>query len=645
MHKSIKYTFYFLSLASLLTYLILTTNLGYIITHEQAKSIPESDVKNQPPEGIFTALQVTDMHLSVYTHTERIQHFQAIFKLFENVTSSEQQQNLPPNSTNQTQKNSSQASSSFYENGLKINSHSINQNFPINLILITGDMTDGRAKNYYQGQQIELEWRSYNQTITKLLSQTGNRLPVIDLRGNHDVYGSFNSTLYQKYGISGVEFEINRFMIDSNQTLISTGAESQSQSCFDFFPIDAVPLPGVSRPLNFIGYVKPDLASALEKYNPNACSLNIFYSHYPMSTIYGIQHKVAMSEKANLFLSGHLHEATNASPRNLHARSLIPKISELYAMHRFGQFYLPEFELGDFRDHRRFRLITINNGIFNFKDFDYSDEIEAKLIVSIINPQKSWQAIPRKSINNVNATSYSQNSNFIQLAVYGMNITQHCIDSMQVADRNDSAATAELVSISGQNQGPNFAGPYGLVRMIYQIYWDPKSLTKPKNLEFIASCYQNQVKSLSDTDATMFYPAGEKSQDLNSYTSFAAKLVLLSNFCVGSVVTFFLLNLACLTYLFSIYRKHFVIKNSPRRIKLWYALLIFNVWLMLGPWFFGKFIDQRIKYDPVKNRNVLDTDSDNIYGILFSFGMVLVNWQKNLWSGEMVTGGGQIFLF
>lgn len=64
-------------------------------------------------------------------------------------------------------------------------------------------------------------------------------------------------------------------------------------------------------------------------------------------------------------------------------------------MHRFEQ-PLAEFELGDWRDHRRARLITFDHGLFNFEDFDYEDSEKGKLVVSVTNPKPKAQYLSGK---------------------------------------------------------------------------------------------------------------------------------------------------------------------------------------------------------------------------------------------------------
>lgn len=73
---------------------------------------------------------------------------------------------------------------------------------PLDLLLITGDLTDGRGRNYVQGKQNEQEWKYYREAVLKS-NITDSGIPVVDILGNHDVYGALDSHFYKKYSFSG----------------------------------------------------------------------------------------------------------------------------------------------------------------------------------------------------------------------------------------------------------------------------------------------------------------------------------------------------------------------------------------------------------------------------------------------------------
>ena len=46
--------------------------------------------------------------------------------------------------------------------------------------------------------------------------------------------------------------------------------------------------------------------------------------------------------------------------------------------------------------------MTIDNGLFNFRDFDYKDGEDSKLVVMITNPKNSWQSISGRAEEEYN---------------------------------------------------------------------------------------------------------------------------------------------------------------------------------------------------------------------------------------------------
>nr|CAB3475075.1 unnamed protein product [Digitaria exilis] len=75
------------------------------------------------------------------------------------------------------------------------------------LVLITGDLTDGKSKDLLTMKQNEVEWVEYESTLNDIIQIS--RLPrsiFYDLRGNHDSFGVPESggdyDFYQKYSIN-----------------------------------------------------------------------------------------------------------------------------------------------------------------------------------------------------------------------------------------------------------------------------------------------------------------------------------------------------------------------------------------------------------------------------------------------------------
>ncbi|PNX74933.1 metallophosphoesterase at3g03305-like protein [Trifolium pratense] len=121
------------------------------------------DVKGNP-DSVIWVVQLSDLHFSVH-HPNRAQHF----------------------------------------NDLVAPSLSI---INPSLVLITGDLTDGKSKDLLTMKQNEDEWVEYRNVMDNVIERSGLQKSLFyDLRGNHDSFGvpviggSFD--FFSKYSING----------------------------------------------------------------------------------------------------------------------------------------------------------------------------------------------------------------------------------------------------------------------------------------------------------------------------------------------------------------------------------------------------------------------------------------------------------
>jgi len=429
-------------------------------------------------------------------------------------------------------------------------------------------LTDGRDKNYVKGRQIEYEWKIY-QNLTNILQNSS--IPVLDIRGNHDVYGSKNSSFYQKYGSSKIGNAVHSF---------SFGSESL---CYDYLPVDCAPLPGVGRPLNFVGYCNETIAF-LKNYT-TSCNFTTIYGHYPLSSIKGRHVKELIAKKGNVYLSGHYHQY------------IAPK---MYGMHRFKHHPIAEFEISDWRDHRWIRIITLDDGIFGFRDIQYADGEEKKVVAHILSPKGT----DRMLIGN-EPVDRSIESEFIHLAVYVFNSTETC------SVRNGAGVFLKggLVETKGDRS---------FRREIY-IFEFVKSAWPNSTIKFDVVC-----GNISATDSVTFVAdVASAVSTMNENASWFVKIGLLTNIPIVAGFLFYLGIIFTLSILF-IMKKQFSANQD-----LWKLLVYYGFWLALGPWFFGKMIEQRSIVDG-RNFDQDDPSDSPTYGIMFAFGIVIFDSDTNL---------------
>lgn len=114
------------------------------------------------------------------------------------------------------------------------------------VVLVSGDITDGKTPNHVGSKQYEFEWKTYN-TIVKEYN-SNEKIAWLDIRGNHDNFDvpSIDSSqnLFKKYGFTGSKYS-RSYMIEVND----------GNDRYSFIAVDASLDPGPRRPFNFFGYL------------------------------------------------------------------------------------------------------------------------------------------------------------------------------------------------------------------------------------------------------------------------------------------------------------------------------------------------------------------------------------------------------
>ncbi|PVV05206.1 hypothetical protein BB560_000277 [Smittium megazygosporum] len=221
-------------------------------------------------------------------------------------------------------------------------------------LFITGDLTDGKDKNKIGSQQYLEEWVAYNNALKNFgLLERDNGEFLFDQRGNHDCFNipSWNSSLnyYSEYSAT----KSQGYVLKTNL--------GYAQYCF--VASDACPKAGITRPMNFFGYLTAKDIEKLENQIKSDCknSDHIFMlNHYPVGiTKYGTSISSnfdSLSSHISVYLCGHLHYLLFGLGKNLKYLHSAPN-------HQFL-----ELELGDLKDNAVYRVYAIDNNIISFAD-------------------------------------------------------------------------------------------------------------------------------------------------------------------------------------------------------------------------------------------------------------------------------------
>ncbi|CAF0776147.1 unnamed protein product [Adineta steineri] len=241
--------------------------------------------------------------------------------------------------------------------------------------VVSGDLVHNRDHTFGSAQYKE-EWNIYKNILMR--TNVTQHTQWLDMRGNHDAFNDPNPESDQSF-----------YRIYSNQGPLHKGSyqytiKTNDNDTYSFVGLDMCPRPGAGRPFNFLGIIPTDEMNNIKDLSQQTKTSNttIFFGHYPLAFTYS---KGLMELMAHgiVYLNGHLHSG----------------IKHLYARHSDG---LLELELGDWKDNRRFRLITIDSGILSFEDFRFDQTIYAV----ISNPKAAKFKTPREPLERLSQSTH-----------------------------------------------------------------------------------------------------------------------------------------------------------------------------------------------------------------------------------------------
>ncbi|ONM35746.1 putative metallophosphoesterase [Zea mays] len=266
------------------------------------------------------------------------------------------------------------------------------------LVLITGDLTDGKSKDLLTMKQNEVEWVEYESTMKEIIENS--KLPrriFYDMRGNHDSFGVPASgedyDFYSKYSINA---KLRRQGRVQSITLENSGRKHL------FVGFDSTMEIGLRGPTNLFGHPTDkqmiELDQALSQWNTDFDKVpvtKIAFGHFPLSfsalTESGKSIKdVFLKQSLAAYLCGHLHTRFGKNLKRYYHRAVQePSLSEHYYQHNMHQgdafqgnkencseeaSHVEEFwewEMGDWRKSRSMRILAIDDGYVSYTDIDF----------------------------------------------------------------------------------------------------------------------------------------------------------------------------------------------------------------------------------------------------------------------------------
>ncbi|CAH8480334.1 unnamed protein product [Schistosoma turkestanicum] len=246
------------------------------------------------------------------------------------------------------------------------------------LVIASGDITDGMGKMLSLSSQNLEEWKDYS----SLLKQSGvlKLTKWLDVRGNHDCFDVPSS------GGDGDYY--SQFGVHSRPPLKSQISKlTKPYGQYSFISVDLTPDPGIKWPFNFFGSFNLNVMEQLLKSIDEAKDSNqtFIFGHHPTSTVVSsdLDLRSVIGDSAFAYLCGHLH--------TLHGMA-----KNMYFLQPQGFW---EWELGDWRASRYYRIVAVDNDLVSFVDVTKSSPNGSNgewPIVLITNPKNANFVLQKK---------------------------------------------------------------------------------------------------------------------------------------------------------------------------------------------------------------------------------------------------------
>ncbi|KAI3762297.1 hypothetical protein L1987_52722 [Smallanthus sonchifolius] len=259
------------------------------------------------------------------------------------------------------------------------------------LVLITGDLTDGKSKDHLVMKQNEEEWVEYQKTMENVIQMSGlDRSIFYDLRGNHDNFGvpTVGGTFdfFSNYSITG--------QLGRSQSVNSVTLQTSSRNLL-FVSLDSTMSTGLRGPTNLFGHptdqLLTELNSHLSQWDSTSSKLltKIAFGHFPLSFSTPTTSKknlkqIFLNQSITAYLCGHLHSKFgknlkrhhevdyetdgNLIQLNVHQKGSSSNKNCQNGGKKVDEFW--ELEMGDWRKSRAIRIMAIDKGRVSFIDTD-----------------------------------------------------------------------------------------------------------------------------------------------------------------------------------------------------------------------------------------------------------------------------------
>ncbi|KAH9394484.1 Transmembrane protein 62 [Tyrophagus putrescentiae] len=435
-------------------------------------------------------------------------------------------------------------------------------------LVLSGDITDSRSPDPMGSDQFYQEWLYYNETRHKCMEYNPS-VTWLDIRGNHDnfnVYNSFNS-FYKNFTVQGNLTEEGRSY--------RYEVKADDGKSYSFIAVDACLKPGIRRPFNFVGRLDDEeleRVRRLKKESENT-TYTVYFGHYPTSAIQN-PHEIR-SIISGPYLCGHYHNFHGISPH-------------MYSTQPEGFL---EAELGDWKANRMFRIGVVDGGLFTFSDFNYNRLNYDYPLIVISNPRSILYQMEMSE-----PFWRSSRSSHIRALVFSKRPLVHvnaCITNQKPKANGHCLESFELKHV----KGPLWVAPWTATKYQKGLFYITVSASNDHE--------ESEMSSPFSFDQTKppYTLAGRISlrisfSTIGFYLLCWGVIIAVIPLSVIRVFTYsdnayfrHMFNLSRRSYFRKLIFKAYILSHTD---KLFFPLVFVPIYLCIGPWFIGRFVEDKI---------------------------------------------------
>ncbi|TVU47659.1 hypothetical protein EJB05_07265, partial [Eragrostis curvula] len=464
------------------------------------------------------------------------------------------------------------------------------------LLLVTGDITDAKNQRRTTSRQDEYEWITYKQTMDIIVGKGGiSKSRIFDIRGNHDTYGV-------PYRGGKLDFFSN-YSVNSQLERLSTISSIllQGDRSYLFLGIDDTMSVGIRFPANLFGHPTDKRIEAVNselQYWSNrsdAPITKVVYGHFPMSFTTTSEkgqryESVFARQSITAYLCGHLHAKVSRQLWRYHEMRTTTEDRKL-------SFW--EWELGDWKDSRLFRILAIDKGAVSFIDHTLKRAFQTSVLITYPTDSRNMNMLESKKWslrNDINVLIFSHRAI--------RNVTARVFDSHNEFKIVEEIPLQHVSSASAD-------------RPLFHAKWNAENYISPSPTRYWLQVFVLDSRGVkASSEQRPFSVEGKMAIPPSPWLNYLVfevqwdhmyKVLLSSNVAFSIVLLFAPKLLYYFVRRSSSYQRWTVsVLSSPvqqrkayfwlvwflmegaRSKPFWFSLVIYVLWLIEMPWFWGR---------------------------------------------------------